>query len=1126
MRFGMPLNRVFLMFNLPLLFLTCCTFLSALAYGTQLDQIALKQVLNLTQKHFSFSMSYLSEVECKDELAEEVETIVQYALESHFTDPEIVTTCLRILYTQGNYYLYKERSIRAQEKLLKALEVYEKHYLQSKELSIDQICKSLHAIDPRLPAFYAMTLHLLGKAFLYPQDLLNENEKLRALDYIVRSIQLQEYLENHKQYLTTIDQNLAVGNALIYERVLGYFYFQNHELEKAERLFNDLIQKSTDEFNELLCLKYLVQIYQNYGKSSGTSKDFFYKKAVEASLRMMNLLENFDQIFRISVYYCLLGNLFADIDNPYRETTIAREFFKKAKHSCNANLPFLQNCLHKSLQQFYLILASEEKTLAADSKSLYLENNSTDHLNLFPLKQNLAYEQLADSYILKHDFITSIGLYGNSLNQRTVSENDIKRVFEKRYFAAQKLDPFLTLESYKKLHEKYKSRLKSIRESVFLNNRNQPVAHIYQKISDSFIELMKEMVIDLSTSLPLPHKNFMFISGGSLARSMMTPYSDIELALLIDKQTSEFDKKRFTHFFYTLVFHLTDLGETPLNYLNIPMLNDPLTSSPRGFMLDPGLLSPLKLIVCTPQELVGEILNPSENESPHLRLTFLNYKAIVGSPTLLQEYQERLNLKKDMLKPLIFETLLKDLKRWYPKFFCENGNLYHSIKHDLYRPLISLVDSLSLLSGNYGPQNPWKIINSMNSNHIIAKDLYVKLLSILNDTAWLRLKVYQENKAQNESILASQSGAIQRILSKAQYELYLIQNLFLKHFFLKSSPSPLSLPKRNSHFDLLANSYLNNKGWIFGKNVPRDYHPLEVGMQYLFKGSFQKANSTFEHFYNTSQMPLCRGIACKFLGICALSENHFHKAAIWLRQALKLIKINENFNLLNSECRLLLGLALVKKGKVLQGMDTLNKSLENDRAFFGFNHPQIAQNYAYIASAFQAMDHPLAAIHYLNLAIAIDQKMYGKEHLRLASYYKKLATSWYRINNLTEAEINFKKALSIHSRFLKRTHAILKNDQACLKLCQLPVDEDFLIVEKLARQKPFLKDPITKKFLKALYYFQLPQRKAPLNEIKKQIYTEMSLLIYASYYILTQGIFTQLAPTPRLNNLKRRPKGM
>ncbi len=753
-----------------IIFLFLAVFASNYCYSIEENhhKDRLLKILELMQERFLFSTHKKESVENNKIIFQEVDEIVEQTLKTYPEDLSLRVLCIRLLYIQGNHYLYRDLPVLAQKKLLTAKELCEKELSPLCE-SVEKICEELVNADNRLPSFYAMVLRLLGKAYIFSSDSHNKLLKDEGEALLRQAIKIREHIDSQSEtgcYQDTID-NAIIGNTHIFKRELAsYIILDKGELDEAENLFLEML-KIDDPMNQQLCLKRLMVIYQRKGQKKDTllERQCQYKNAIETANKLIQYLEKNPEIFRISLILTQIGQLYFDPQNPFRDLEISRKFFEQAKKTCSDELKSISILLHQGLSKVYQEIAKKEEWKYAEiSSTTYLRE-----LSQAPERKVVAYEQLGDLYFEQKKYIVATTLYSNALsilrkfpdlldNPLWVRLMQKMEKVERSVFPAKDQDLLLYTQSL----STYRKRLDKMRQKAKDMIGNKPVKEVFEYITLEYKKLIQLILKDLGANESFPP--FTLICGGSMSWNVATPYSDVELAFLIDSERSEIEKTMIKKLATLLTLRLNAIGEAPAGCLKLDSLSwlgVDEGPSPRGIMLDPfQLATPQKYFIGTPEEfalLQKNLSTVQKNDSRSMTQfgsSFMHASFVFGNQKLHLLYKNQLQniFSPQEKKEISNDRIKKDLTRWEIKHARDAYGERCSVKHDLYRVLDIILYDLAFRFSMLEAKDLWEVFEKLEARGIIDHKMATNGLKILDLIGELRIKTYLSAQCQREWI--------------------------------------------------------------------------------------------------------------------------------------------------------------------------------------------------------------------------------------------------------------------------------------------------------------------------------------------------------------------------------------
>ncbi|CAH1244669.1 C1QTNF5 [Branchiostoma lanceolatum] len=305
--------------------------------------------------------------------------------------------------------------------------------------------------------------------------------------------------------------------------------------------------------------------------------------------------------------------------------------------------------------------------------------------------------------------------------------------------------------------------------------RAQAVRDLFKSITVERQEFIQVLTDECIAQLGPPPCKYAFIGLGSQATELVTPYSDLEFAILIEEGNGDDDTRRYflnlTHYLHLKVINL---GETILPAMAIPSLNDFLSEdpekdwffdsvTPRGFAFD-GFMPwasktpfgrdetknkpPLSLIQ-TPAKLVEyQNLKIALSEGYHLSDILRRVTFLTGDESLVDDYVDRVNKSVDcspvlsrLSAMLILGNNIRQIENVIP-----TGQLL-DVKKEIYRFPSLAVDVLSACCSITIP-SVWGMIEEFHKTQRISREDAHHLTVLISISAELRLRTYIANGGQ------------------------------------------------------------------------------------------------------------------------------------------------------------------------------------------------------------------------------------------------------------------------------------------------------------------------------------------------------------------------------------------
>ncbi|XP_047140662.1 uncharacterized protein LOC105849622 [Hydra vulgaris] len=526
----------------------------------------------------------------------------------------------------------------------------------------------------------------------------------------------------------------------------------------------------------------------------------------------------------------------------------------------------------------YVITIMDEKNRALEK----ILNEFIKYEKSYPYEQLAHIQQLIFSAIGGSQFqisVTNVKVESdNNKNILSIIRKETKdRLQEIEDYSQQK---FSTQEGKQHNQELYVEKSKKIFESI-ADKMQEFLAKLY---NDS----EKEMVIQT------PCK-YAVIALGSMAIKQMTPYSDLEFAILTENEDyKKSDNPNIREYFKNLS-HLVNFKVINLGESIIPISRYGLDMSRlvhRAVNLDLGGKTPLGRInqhkkydlVQTVYGMIAYVRN-EQNWVSHIdkNLPYILQKVchVHGDKQIVRVYQnnvteflnrnvddtqDKLNCQIRALKLLkeglveidynsqIFgskpkENIVKgDFYHLQPNLMMAKGRLF-DVKHEIYRFPDHMVYNLGLYYGIEG-DSAWDTVDKLRYQEIITAQSALNLKNAITFATTLRLKTYAHHKAQKEdmSIFSRPAKTESELKEQLKQIFHLSEEDLEEHgrlfqYFYTALPLHRKLEKFCRQYQTLSKE---NRQIFFKKSNFYKDNVISKGFIHYRLAQYKKAQSNFE----------------------------------------------------------------------------------------------------------------------------------------------------------------------------------------------------------------------------------------------------------------------------------------
>eukprot|EP00058_Branchiostoma_floridae_P013401 XP_002598889.1 hypothetical protein BRAFLDRAFT_90085 [Branchiostoma floridae] len=531
--------------------------------------------------------------------------------------------------------------------------------------------------------------------------------------------------------------------------------------------------------------------------------------------------------------------------------------------------------------------------------------------------------------------------------------------------------------------------------------RAEAVKALFKNIAKDRQMFIEDLVDECIATLGPPPCKYAFIGLGSQATELVTPYSDLEFAILIeDGKDNDNTRRYFINLTHYLHLKVINLGETILPSMAIPSLNDfPEKNwffdsvTPRGFAFD-GFMpwasktpfgrdqtktKPPVSLIQTPAEMAKfQRLDVSVAEGYHLSDILRRVVFLTGEEALVTDYMTKLrevttgDLRSRSQSRLSAAQLLEDNLEHFATL--EPTGQLLNIKKDIYRfpgvaiEVLALCCQITLAS-------TWSVIDELEEMGNIREENAAHLRVLTSISAELRLRTYLNNRGQQDSM------------------------------------SPLTQMKYQSKPQEVSDTTLSSVFQIPNIQVIFRYYCRAIPLKKCIPHSLQgKPKSVLKAtILDTSHE--CRGRISRNLCLYGRAKHHLETA---LADA---------------------GSDMIKRSEILEELGTLwaffddsktgvsvyEESLRVRKTIYGDNtaHPDIAASLHNLGLSWFELGDNKKAISYFEQSLSKMKTLYGDNtaHPGIAISLHSLGSAWFEVGDNRKAIGYYQQSLSMQKTF-------------------------------------------------------------------------------------------------------------
>ncbi|XP_078683451.1 uncharacterized protein LOC144917375 [Branchiostoma floridae x Branchiostoma belcheri] len=579
--------------------------------------------------------------------------------------------------------------------------------------------------------------------------------------------------------------------------------------------------------------------------------------------------------------------------------------------------------------------------------------------------------------------------------------------------------------------------------------RAEAIKNLFKSITVERQEFIQVLTDECMAKLGPPPCKYAFIGMGSQATELVTPYSDLEFAILTEEGKDDDDTRRYflnlTHYLHLKVINL---GETILPAMAIPSLNDFLSEdpekdwfydsvTPRGFAFD-GFMPwasktpfgrdetkskpPVSLIQTPAKFAEYQHLHIALAEGYHLSDILRRVTYLTGDESLVNEYAHIVDKSVDrspVLSRLSAMLTILEEKARQIRNHKKTGELL-DVKKEIYRFPSVAVDMLSICCG-ITISSVWGMIEELHKTQRISQENAHHLTVLISISAELRLRTYIANGGQKDRMSPLTEMTVQ--LDKHDVDDPFVESVFyipdskmLFRFYYTALPLKMcimdAVAKENTTTKIFPTAIFDTSSLTKGR-ITRQLLQLDASRRHL-EAALEEAGGDEK---KQLEIHFELGTVYHMHGGYETAKRHFERA---IDVGNTIFGGNQKSPVFAS-LRENIALCWSALGDQRKAISYHEQSLKMKKEIYGKTtpHPDIAGSLNNIGVCWNTLGDQRKAISYHKQSLEMRKAIYGEttEHPDIASSLNNIGNCWRDLGDQ-------RKAIRYHEMSLKIRKAI------------------------------------------------------------------------------------------------------